>query len=80
MKLKKEYTVSSETEKIATSQTRSSTLHLEGWTRYFRHIHTIKLYKNKIDSKVIKYHQSSLERSIAVLIETDFEFWSRYFS
>ena len=33
----------------ATSQAPSSTLHLEGWTRYFRHGHLIKLSRNKID-------------------------------
>ena len=33
----------------ATSQAPSSTLHLEGWTRYFRDEHLIKLSRNKID-------------------------------
>ena len=41
----KEYTVSSETEKNTTFQASSSTPHLEGWTRYFRHRHSIKPYK-----------------------------------
>ena len=62
-KLKKEYTISPGTEKNTTSQTLSSILHLEGWTGYLRHRHTIKLYKNKMDSKVIKSHQCSLQRS-----------------
>ena len=47
---------------------------LPKWTRYIRHRHIIKLYKNKIDSKVIKSHQCSLERSCAVLIEVNSEF------
>ena len=57
----------------------SSTLHLEGQTRYFTVLDrgTIKLYKNKIDSKFIKSHQCSLERSHAVLTEINSEFWSR---
>ena len=40
----------------------SSTLHLEGQTRYFIVLdrHTIKLDKNKMDSKFIKSHQCSL--------------------
>ena len=52
----------------------SSTLHLEGWARYFRHRHSAKLTKNKMDSKVIKSHQCSSERSHAVLIELNCEF------
>ena len=39
--------------------------------------HTIKLYKNKMDSKFIKFHQCSMERSHAVLTEINPEFWSR---
>ena len=35
----------------------------------FRHRHSIKLFKNKIDSNIIKSHQFSLEISHAVLIE-----------
>ena len=31
------------------TQTPSPTLHLERWTRYFRHRHTIELSKNKMD-------------------------------
>ena len=58
-----------EKEKIATSQTPSSTLHMDEWTRYLRHKDTIKLSKNKMDSKVIKSHQYSLEKSHDVLIE-----------
>ena len=50
---------------------------LSGWTRYFRHRHTIKLYKHKMDSKVLKSNQCSLERSHALLIEVNSEFWSR---
>ena len=67
--LKKEYIASYGTGKNTTSQTPSAALDLEGWTRYFRHRHIIKLYKNKTDSKVIKCHQCSMERSHAVLIE-----------
>ena len=76
-KLKKEYPISPETGKNKTSQTPSSTLHLEGWTVYFRERHTMKLYKNKMNPKVIKSHQCSLEGSHAVLIEISAEFWSR---
>ena len=49
----------------------SSTLHLEGQTRHFTALdrHAIKLYKNKMDSKFIRTHQCSLERSHAVLAE-----------
>ena len=36
---------------------------------HFRYRHSIKFSKNKIDSKIIKSHQCSLERSHAVLIE-----------
>ena len=39
--------------------------------------HTIKLYKNKTDSKFIKSHQRSLERSHTVFIKINPEFWSR---
>ena len=73
MKLKKEYTIFPKTEKNATSQTPSLILHL-GRIRYFRHRHTIKLCKIKMDSKVIKSHQCFLERSHPVLIETNFKF------
>ena len=53
--------------------------HLEGQTRYFNVLYkrTIKLDKNKMDSKFIKSHQCSLERSHAALIEINPEFWSR---
>ena len=69
-----QYTVSSGAGKNTTCETPTSTLHLEGQTRYFRYRHTIKLYKNKMDSKVIKSNQCSLERSHAVLIEINSEF------
>ena len=54
----------------------SSTLHLERQTRYFTVFdrHTIKLDKNKMDSKFTKSHQCSLERSHAALIEINPEF------
>ena len=54
----------------------SSNLYLEGQTMYFTVLdrHTIKLYKNKTDSKFIKSHQCSLERSHAVFIEINPEF------
>ena len=57
----------------------SSTLHLEGQTKYFTVLdrRTIKLDKNKMDSKFTKSHQRSLERSHVVLIEINPEFWSR---
>ena len=50
--------------------------HLEGQTRYFNVLYkrTIKLDKNKMDSKFIKSHQCSLERSHAVLTEINPEF------
>ena len=45
-----------EQEKNRTSQTVSSTLHFEGQARYFTVLdrHTIKLDKNKMDSKTEK--------------------------
>ena len=46
-----------------------STLHLEVWTRYFRHRYSIKLSRTSMNLKIIRPHQSSLERSHAVLIE-----------
>ena len=58
MKLKKKKT---------TSQVPNSTLRFQGWTRYFRRRHSIKLSKNKMDSKVIKSHQCPLERCHAYL-------------
>ena len=76
-KLKKEYTISPGTGKDTTSKTPSSALFLEGRTRYFRHRHTIRLHKNEMDSKFIKSHQFSLERSHAVLIEINSEFLSK---
>ena len=56
----------------------SSNLYLEGQTMYFTVLdkHTIKLYKNKIDSKFIKSHQCFLERSHAVFSEINPEFSS----
>ena len=70
-------TISSGTGKNTTSQTPNATLHLEGWNRQFNYWHAIKLYKNKMDSKVIKSHECSLERSHAVLIKFNSEIWSR---
>ena len=64
-----------EYEKSTTFQTPSSTLHLEGLNGRFRH--TIKLNKNIMGWTVIKSYQCSLERSHAVLIEVNSEFWSR---
>ena len=61
--------ISCGTGKNKTSQTPNSTLHLDDWTSYFRQRDTIKLSKNKMDSKVIKSHQCSLEKSHAVSIE-----------
>ena len=72
-----EYTISSATGRNTTFQTPSSTLHWERRTRYFRHKHTIKLYKNNMVLKTIKSHQCSLERSHAVLFEINSELWSR---
>ena len=68
-----------EQEKNATSLTCSSTLlHFKKWTRYFSHHRdTIKLTKNKMDSKVFKSQQCSLEKSHAVSIELNSELYSR---
>ena len=76
-KLKIEYTVFPGTGKNTKSQTPSSNLYLKRLTRYFRHRNTIELYKTKMDSKVIKPHKCSLERTHAVLIEINYKFWSR---
>ena len=73
MKLKKEYAILPGTGKNTTSQTPSLILHL-GRIGYFRHRHTIKLCKIKMDSKVIKSHQYFLERSHPVLSEINSEF------
>ena len=51
----------------------SSNLHLNDWVIYFRQRDTIKLSKNKIDSKVIKSYQCSLEKSHAVSTERNSE-------
>ena len=51
-----------------------STLHLEVWTRYFRHRYLIKLSRISMDLKIIKLQQRSLERSRAVLIELKEQF------
>ena len=67
--MKKEYAISSGTGKNKTSQTMSSTLHLEGQARYFTVLdrQKIKLDKNKMNSRFIKPHQCPLlERSHAV--------------
>ena len=50
------------------------TLLFEGWICFFRHRHSLKLSKNKMDSKVVKSHQCSLEISHAVLIDLNSEF------
>ena len=57
MKLK-EYMVSS-----------GSGKNMKGWTKYFRHKHSIKISKNKLDSSVTKSHQLSLKRFSTVSIE-----------
>ena len=77
--MKKEYAISSGTGENRTCEIVSSTLHLGGQARYFTVLdrHKIKLDKNKMDSKFIKSHQCSLERSHAVLTEINPEFWSR---
>ena len=77
-KLEKEYTISSGTAEN-TSWTLSSTLYLEGQTRYFTVLdrQAIKLDKNKMNWKFTKSHQCSLERSHAVLTEINPELWSR---
>ena len=77
---KEEYMISSGTgKKNTTSLTCSSTLlHFKKWTRYFSHHRdTIKLTKNKMDSKVFKSQQCSLEKSHAVSIELNSELYSR---
>ena len=43
----------------------------------FRRRYSIKLSKNKLGSKVIKYHQCSLERFYAVSVEVNSKFLSR---
>ena len=70
---KREYTIFSWTEKNTTYQTPSSNLHFDEWARYFRHRGTIKLSKNKMDSKVIESQRCSLERFHAVSIELNSE-------
>ena len=69
MKLKKEYTISSETAKNTTSQTTSSPRGRLG-------ILDINTQSNCIKTKwiVIKSHQCYLKRSHAVLIEVNSEF------
>ena len=47
---------------------------LSGWTKYLRHRHAIKLYKKKMESKVIESNQCSLERLQAILTEVKSEF------
>ena len=69
----KEYTISSGTGKNTASQTPSSAVHLDDWIRYFRHRDAIKLSKNKMDSKLIKSNQFSMEKSHAVSIELNSE-------
>ena len=70
---KKEYAISSGTGKNTASQTPGSTLHFDDWTTYFRHRGTIELFRNKMDSNVIKSHQCSPEKSHAVSIEINSE-------
>ena len=71
---KKEYAISSGTgKKDMTSQTPCSTLHFDKCTRNFIRRNTIKLSKNKMDSKVSKSHQCSLEKSHAVSIKLNSE-------
>ena len=72
----KECTISSGTEESMTSQAPSLTFHLKEWTSYFRYRQLIKLSKNKLDSKIIKSHQFSLERFHAVSNELNSEFIS----
>ena len=75
---KQEYTISSKNIRLpTTSKTLSSTLDLDDWTTYFRHRGTIKLSRNKRDSKVIKSRQCSPQKSHAVSIELNFELQSR---
>ena len=62
-----------EQEKNTTSQTPSSTIHLDEVIRHFRHRDTTKLSKNKMDSKVIMPHQCFLEKPYAVSIEFNSE-------
>ena len=70
---KKEYMISCRTGKSTNSKTPISTLHLDDWSRYFRHRDSIKLSKNKLYSKFIKSHQCSLEKSHSVSIELNSE-------
>ena len=66
---KKECTISSK--KNTTSQTRSSILYLDDWTRYFRHRKTIKL------SNGFRGYQCSLEKPPALSIELNSELQTR---
>ena len=65
---KREYTISSGTEKRMNSQTPGSTLHFDEWIRSFIHKGTVKLSKNKMDSKVAKSQQLSMKKSHAVSV------------
>ena len=71
--------ISSGTGKNITSQTLSSTLHLEGQTRYSTVLDRCKtkLDEKKMNSKFTKSHQWSLEKSKAVLTENNPEFGSK---
>ena len=48
-------------EEIEKKKKKSSTLHLEVWTTYFRHRYSIKLSRTSMDLKIIKPHQCPLE-------------------
>ena len=62
----KKYIQFSLKQEITTSWTLSSTPHLEGQASYFTVLdrHTIKLDKNKLDSKFTKSHQCSLKKGL----------------
>ena len=47
---------SSKTYQKGNSKNNSSTLHLEMWTRYFRHKYSIKLCRTYMDLKIFKFH------------------------
>ena len=46
-----------------------STIHFERWARYLRHRHSIKVFKNKVDLNIVKFHLCSLQGSHAVPVE-----------
>ena len=71
MELKKNIQVPLEQQKIRLHRQLDQ---LSGWTKHLRHRHAVKLYKKKMESKVIESNQCSLERLQAILTEVKSEF------